>query len=699
MLYFVENLTVRSWFFGVLPRLLKNRKGSKGEDSCLVIDASAAGMRAANASAAIWGRLNVSRLNFRLLDVRDETGLLIRLRIPYVDLEHVQARAMSEPEFEKFIQEAGEGRLVRYVAKNLIKATLSDRQMIWRALMLVQICAWHARRTGETGRPAVFMESRPWFSTIQWYAAQNGVAAVPVSPSINFREVPFRLVPPAGQWFARALRDTILHLRFLRSRNSPRSLTSDSEPRLTIEYTGYFNVDRPECYSDFFFWQESDLPGNALLMTFSLPQDPLDDQRVSVLAGRGIRPVALISRATSSASVPLFRYWPRINTRFRYTRNYRSGRAAEVRWLRSQVEEYELHRDYWTELFQKEHVRLYVSWYRYDGTHCAIADAIESVGGISAIYQRACQPDAGPEVAVHCDVAFGYAPFDAEVERRSGSSISYHVSVGYFGDHRFKLLRSSSAQVRQQLQRNGARFIIAFFDENSGADERWHTGHGLQRENYAFVLEKLLSDPALGLLLKPKVPSSLRKRLGSVAELLQKAMATGRCHLYEEGVVAGSYPPAVAAMAADVAIHGHLAAATAGLEAALAGVPTLMVDREGWRISPMYELGEGQVVFRNWQDLWAALIQYRRNPAGFPGFGDWSSMLDRLDPFRDGRGAHRMGTYLGWLLEGLKAGRTRKEVMAEAASRYCRLWGNDKITEVNVGPPALQHVEAFRPAL
>jgi len=155
--------------------------------------------------------------------------------------------------------------------------------------------------------------------------------------------------------------------------------------------------------------------------------------------------------------------------------------------------------------------------------------------------------------------------------------------------------------------------------------------------------------------------------------------------MYEGGAIQGSYPPAAAAMAADIAIHGHLCAATAGMEAALAGVPTLLVDREGWHVCPLYELGVGRVVFRDWDDLWRALVEYWAKPGGIPGFGDWSSILNELDPFRDGRAAERMGVYIRWLIEGFKAGMDRETVMADAAERYCRRWGWDKINKVNNG--------------
>ena len=147
----------------------------------------------------------------------------------------------------------------------------------------------------------------------------------------------------------------------------------------------------------------------------------------------------------------------------------------------------------------------------------------------------------------------------------------------------------------------------------------------------------------------------------------------------------------------NVLIHGHLTAGTAGAECALAGVPTLLVDQEGWVGSPLYRLGVGQVVFTDWEALWKACLEHWARPGGVPGFGDWSAMLDELDPFRDGRAAERMGTYLQWLLEGFKAGKGRDTVMAEAAERYTARWGKDKIVQIG-GAAMEQRVREEEPA-
>lgn len=718
--YFVERLTIRLWACSVLPRLLRDwlRHGARARH-CYVIDGSRPALLAARLSARLVG-VGVETLAFRLVEVRDEAGLLIRLRIAYTDLADVQADVMREPIFHEAMQQP-DSRLARFLAKGVATLSLSDRGTMWRALLIVQICAWHRRKQKmDEGTAVLFLERRPWLRNISRYAARYGITVVEVSPAVHLPVLVRRLLTPTGVEVARTLRDW-LYLRVGPGPTSPTRAPEKSPapdgstvspepadhgrggPRVAVEYYGHFNLNQPERHSDLFFWQRSPLSGGDVLVTFPHPQDPLDEAKWAALREHGISAIALHPRATTLQSVPVFVHRPRLaRVEAAPPGPGALRKGPEAKWLRQQVERFSVLLEYWAELFASQNVKVYVTWYRYDANLCAIAEALRQLGGVTAVYQRALEVGPSPEFAIDADLMFGYSPRDADVDRRSGSVIPYHVAVGYFGDHRFPLVRESAQAVRGELKKHGAEFILAFFDENSADDPRWHTGHQFQRENYAFLLEKLLAEPRLGLVVKPKVPRSLRRRLGPVARLLERAEATGRCHVYEGGALHGSYPPATGALAADLAVHGHLCAATAGLEAALAGVPTLLLDREGWHVSPLYRLGVGRVVFTDWETLWKAVKEHRTTPGGIPGLGDWTPMIAEFDPFRDGRAAERMGTYLQWVIEGFKDGLDRDAVLADAAERYCARWGADKITsvdgQVDGQAPASQGPEAV-PAL
>ena len=226
-------------------------------------------------------------------------------------------------------------------------------------------------------------------------------------------------------------------------------------------------------------------------------------------------------------------------------------------------------------------------------------------------------------------------------------------------------------ELRKKLYNQGAKKIISFFDQSKEI-----------KNNYTFWFAKILNEDWLGLIIKPKKPGSLREDLGSVSKLMDEAIATGRCHIFLDSEQFSTKnfknPPAEAAIASDIAIHDNLAAGTAGIEAALTGTPTLMFDSNGWDRSQIYKLGLGKVVFKDWETLWDALMDHwKKKP--IQGFGDWSPILDNLDPFRDGKAAYRMTTYLNWLLEGFNQGRDRETILSDTAERYSQKWGADKI--------------------
>jgi len=254
------------------------------------------------------------------------------------------------------------------------------------------------------------------------------------------------------------------------------------------------------------------------------------------------------------------------------------------------------------------------------------------------------------------------------------------VITGYPRDYAAPLLRAEAFELRQRLQAAGARKVVFVIDENSVDDPRWHTGHELQRENYRHILEKVLTTHWLGVVFKPKAARTLRDRLGAVASLLLEAEKTGRCFVYAEtGRDVTSAPPLVAGLAADVCIHGHLCAGTAALECALAGLPTLLIDREGALDSKLQELPREKVIFSDWPSAIDSLMEHFERPDGLPGFGDWSQLIGELDPFRDGLAAKRIGDYLSWLVDGFDRGLDRETVMAQASTRYAAIWGEDKV--------------------
>ena len=76
------------------------------------------------------------------------------------------------------------------------------------------------------------------------------------------------------------------------------------------------------------------------------------------------------------------------------------------------------------------------------------------------------------------------------------------------------------------------------------------------------------------------------------------------------------------------------------------------------------------------------VTEYLENSRKDNNFGNWTDIIDTLDPFRDGKAAYRIGSYINWLIEGYEQGLGKEIIMADAAERYCKEWGTDKVISI-----------------
>ena len=692
-LFFVERLSLPSWVFCIFPYIsvIRLSRISIQKNTIYYIDATPAGIFAAKLMCWLIN-VEVKKLSFRLVDIRDRSGTLIRLRIAGEDLIEVQSHILSRPELKSLLQDIARNRMFFnvFLRKQSVAFTWDSADSVWRMIFLVHVACWAEReRFGGNADKVFFADKRLWQRELISYAAKYNVRVVfSCFHRVNIKRL---LAGVVGETRLRALYYTYLLYGIKGMFASQKDegeiqLKAGGQPKVMVEYYGHLNLDRPEVFSDLFFWQNSQLCGRDILMSFNVPAAPLEKEGKDELDRHGISAVVLNPKALKVNGVPVFIYrHSSIRKRGYLEKINVKGVSSTSRWLRKQAAEFYSDAGYWVDLFLRTNTRVFVSWFNCGGRHCILSEALRQIGGVSVIYQRSFEELPSPELTLACDVAFGFSKISLKAEKASGSYVNYYVITGYLGDYRFPLLKQTAEAVRRQLLKNGAKKILAFFDENSVPDSRWHTGHEFMQYNYAFLLEKVIDDPTFGLVLKPKVPRTLPARLGKVAELLDRAIATGRCYMFGGGLVQGAYPPAVAALASDIAVHGHLCSGSAGVESALAGAPTLLLDREGWPRGILNRLGKGRVVFHDWESLWHACQQHWSNPEAIKGFGDWSLLIDELDPFRDGRAAERMGTYIYWIIEGFKKGLSKDIILTDAAQRYAEQWGKDKVFELKNG--------------
>lgn len=709
--YYIENLTVDSWVLSILPYFLKDRMRTLQEaEQIYYFNNSKPGLWLANFT--LWfAKKQLKRVDFSQGGTRDQNGNLIWMKtigdtlVIYDDIK-------NNSEFKKAVEGLGiVNSLDLFLGKWVVICDLmiTDTCRLLKFIFFVRIIE-HQEMLNDTIKTPkrnvfLFMRERPWFVEIAKFVKSKGIEIIPTGNLhlyfnvfllkfdgliISIKEL-CKKVAYNSMAIRYKLKERLPLNRSNKTRETNEVLKNDGKrlekcgPRMAIEHYGYLNLDSPGMFSDLFFLQRSSLSAQDILIYFGLPVAPITDRDWSDIEKRGMSAVVINPRATTTPHVPLFNH-----KRKKILMGRIDGEAKGKReffnhaWLKRYVTDYYRRRNYWVDFITQHNVKMHVTWFKYSPDHCAKLDALRNTGGVGVVYQRSFDYFLAPGMFTTADVVFGFSKMGAHVGHDQYSRISYYVVTGYLGDYRFGLAQKRANEVRNFIENNGAKKIVAYFDEHATEHPRWNLAYSVTLKNYSYLLNKVLENPWFGLILKPKVPSTLRSRLGPVSDLLRLAEKTGRCFVFEDGIVQGSYPPASASLGADIAVHGHLFAATAGVESALAGVPTLILDSEGVPESPLHNSGRGQIIFKDIESLWRTCMEHWSRPDGVPGFADWSDILDELDPFRDGRAAERMGTYLGWLMDGFKAGLPRETVLADAADRYGKIWGKEKILSVNV---------------
>ncbi len=546
-------------------------------------------------------------------------------------------------------------------------------------LAKIQVVGWLHRARLAPGRPLYIAQSAFWSPQIREYAQKCGVVFKSY-PGISIIGKSFKFIVKKGSRVARRFK------KYKPEKNkdftSHKNLSSSDFPEspvVAISYQGLGVGCDLSRSTDLFWVSYSKIPKANFLLYFSSADNRLENANLESLEKQGIRSVALEDRFAGSpgalvwAGAGLRQYLSEIIRAF--------GRASFVSfwnfkslgvnlWVLGKIP-YMMYRIfYWKAFFSHFKVCVHVDYSSYGCDRLAADQAMEDLGGVSVSFQRSDSYLPSVLLARSTSVHFSFSPAQIEKEIAAGSRVDNFVCTGYLWDGVFKRVRERSALLRERLRSKGAEFIVCFFDENSMDDKRKGPSHEHRAENYRFLLSKLFEDPKLGLIFKPKKPATLRRRLGPVNFLLDKAIATGRCYLVEGVGQVTSMLACEASQAADISV-GLLNGSTAIMESALAGCRGLLLDREGFKFHPLCKAEN--ITFTSWDDLWMALHSFRSG--SYPALGDWKSHAGELDPFRDGSAVSRMAEFIGQLFGGMQKGLSREESLTQAVAQHKAAWG------------------------
>ena len=579
----------------------------------------------------------------------------------------VEDHASRARVFSAFADRFGRDRVALYVMK---KMSPSIRSVV----AMIDAVRWHIRVTRATPASCLFLFSHAFAGILCEDARTQGVQA--------------QSYPHPGRWprrlgrVMRRLLWPVLSMRGLLFR--PSSL--DREPSIGALFNGKGIGLDPRFRTDLFWLIPPSIRRDRVVICFDRTDVPVTSDMVDRLNEAGIRAVAFRPEARRDPRIPLFRPgWRSLRTCLKW--NAKIAWTLMSAWIRLR-EEPAIFADlmilfvrnyaWWIDFFEWSGIRIHIQNNEFSDEAVPLQAAIRELGGIGVGFQFSQLHVSKLPLAVCRDVYFAFGPAFREPLCQSHSAIGAIVYCGYITDLSFAAVQSGAKLLRSRLRAAGAEFILCFFDENTAAAGIAYASHRRTADLYRRMIETVLADPSLGLIIKPKHPRSLFIRMPEIKPLVEKAVATGRCVLIEEGARLTDVLPTEAAQAGDAAV-ALLRGGTVALESFLSGVPTVFLDIDGLVTRPEYRWPH-QVVYSSWEELRAALSAHRTSPGG-SRFGDLSEGIEKKDPFRDGGASGRMAQYLQWLLESLDNDSAPDSAVASASQLYRRQWGQDRIGE------------------
>jgi hypothetical protein len=260
-------------------------------------------------------------------------------------------------------------------------------------------------------------------------------------------------------------------------------------------------------------------------------------------------------------------------------------------------------------------------------------------------YQYSNMSRVGPAMMTTADIMATFSPLYHGRWRHRGIAPGLFHDTGYLYNGTFKRLGERAGLHRQSLVKSGAEFIVTFFDENAFRGKYELVLREDLVDEIRTLLDLVLSDSAFGLIVKSQFQRHSPVRFPELSELRAAAESTGRYLELSHGTVRNTVFPAEAALAADVAL-GHAVGATAALESALTGTRTLLLNPYGMKTENDRFYEQADIVYPSLDVALAAIRDYRAGNPQRAGLGDWSSILQHFDCFRDGQAGRRLKSLL-----------------------------------------------------
>lgn len=351
------------------------------------------------------------------------------------------------------------------------------------------------------------------------------------------------------------------------------------------------------------------------------------------------------------------------------------------RWLRRSARVLCNKTIFWYSFFQEYKVKIHLDPIETDLNTIIKQMAINDLGGVSIGKLRSYPTNLnGSILGIYPnDIFFSWGNDSAKTIQKNTqinniliSGFPYRVELNN-KEKKTKISRESKIKSRS------SKFNILLLDSNHSSNENLMQviDSSTMKKFYRTILDWVLEDDDLSIVIKPK-KSEVLNELPEIVEYIDKMEQEGSCTIIKNSF---QKMPNTYLNGIDLVVGISCFFPSAVIECVTYGARAIFYDYSNLchHEPELYAWAENKVLFSNLEKMVIAVKSYKNNPLSNPNLGDWSDHLNDLDPYRDGRGGERIGTYMRWLQKGFDKGLDRDAVIDSANELYSEVWGSDKI--------------------
>ena len=219
---------------------------------------------------------------------------------------------------------------------------------------------------------------------------------------------------------------------------------------------------------------------------------------------------------------------------------------------------------------------------------------------------------------------------------------------GYLYNGIEKYLLKKASKRKQLLNELGVNFIISYFDE-SVQNNKWgciHIDHHIKELHK--ILNYIINKPDTALLVKTQFVFNSPSKLYPKDPIILKALNTGRyIEVFEGDQWRNNVLPTEIGLISDICIS-HKLGATAGLETALSGARTILLNSIKSNTSFDKIYNEANIVFSNIDDALSSITNIIKdtNNNNNNDLGLWSNIIHKFDLKNDKKSINRISKHV-----------------------------------------------------